>query len=58
MTTGDIYTIAGHGPDGFSGDGGPATNAEMGPPWGVAVDGAGDVLIADDLNNRIREVTG
>jgi hypothetical protein len=58
MTAGDIYTIAGQGPGGFSGDGGPATNAEMGRPWGVAVDGAGDVLIADDLNNRIREVAG
>jgi hypothetical protein len=58
MTTGDIYTIAGNGLAGVSGDGGPATGAELAQPDGVAVDGAGDVLIADDWNNRVREVTG
>jgi hypothetical protein len=57
MTAGDIYTIAGDGSYGFSGDGGPATSAELYSPTGVAVDAAGDVLIADSFNNRIRMVT-
>ena len=42
---------------GFSGDGGPATSAELNDPQGVAVDGAGDLFIADTFNNAIREVT-
>ena len=58
MTAGDIYTVAGNGTSGFSGDGGPATSAELDDPSGVAVDGAGNLLIADTANNRIREVTG
>ena len=36
MTTGDIYTVAGNGTQGFSGDGGPATSAELNDPNGVA----------------------
>jgi hypothetical protein len=56
MTAGDIYTIAGHGKLGFSGDGGPATSAEFNEPAGVAVDGAGNLLIADFFNERIRVV--
>jgi sugar lactone lactonase YvrE len=56
MTAGDIYTIVGDGTIGFSGDGGPALDAELGEPAGVAVDGAGNVLIADYGNNRIRVV--
>jgi hypothetical protein len=58
MTTGDIYTVAGSGHRGFSGDGRPAAHAELNLPSGVAVDGAGNVLIADTGNNRIREVAG
>ena len=54
MTAGDIYTIAGTGTQGFSGDGGPATSAELGGPFGVAVDTAGNLLIADTCNNRVR----
>ena len=54
MTAGDIYTIAGNGGHGFSGDGGPATGAEFRNPNGVAVDGAGNVLIADTYNDRVR----
>jgi hypothetical protein len=56
MTAGDIYTIAGNGSHGFSGDGGPATAAELNGPFGMAVDGAGNVLLADTGNNRIRVV--
>ena len=56
MTTGDIYTVAGTGTFGFSGDGGPATSADLAYPEGVAVDGAGNLLIADLSNNRIRVV--
>ena len=56
MAAGDIYTIAGTGTGGFSGDGGPATSAELSDPTGVAVDGAGNLLIADFDNCRIRVV--
>ena len=40
----------------FSGDGGPALAAQFDYPWGVVVDGAGNVYIADSRNNRIRQV--
>jgi hypothetical protein len=56
ITAGDIYTVAGIGSTGFSGDGGPATAAELNLPFGVAVDGAGNVVIADTGNNRVRVV--
>ncbi len=56
MTAGDIYTIAGDGHQGYSGDGGPATSAELGFPTGVAVDGSGNVLINDFNNNAVRVV--
>ena len=56
MTAGDIYTIAGDGHQGYSGDGGPATGAELGFPTGAAVDGAGNVLISDFNNNAVRVV--
>lgn len=56
MTKGDIYAIAGNGTQGFSGDGGPGPTAELNVPSGVAVDGAGNVLIADSGNNRVRVV--
>jgi hypothetical protein len=58
MTAGDIYTVAGNGTGGFSGDGGPALGAELNHPQGVAVDAAGDLLVADVSSNRIREVAG
>jgi hypothetical protein len=58
MTAGDIYTIAGTGAQGFSGDGAPATGATLHYPQGVAVDGSGDVLVTDSGNNRVRMITG
>jgi trimeric autotransporter adhesin len=57
MTARDIYTIAGTGTAGFSGDGGPGTHAELNQPNWVTVHGA-NLLITDRLNNRIRKVTG
>jgi trimeric autotransporter adhesin len=56
MTAGDIYTVAGDGITGFSGNGGPATSAELNEPQGVAVDAAGNVVIADTFNHQIRVV--
>ena len=54
MTAGDIYTIAGNGVAGFSGDGGPAVKARLHRPTGVTLDAAGNVLISDSFNERIR----
>ena len=53
---GIITTIAGMADEGFSGDGGPATDAQLDSPSGVAVDGDGYILIADRGNNRIRQI--
>jgi sugar lactone lactonase YvrE len=55
-TTGIITTVAGTGTEGFSGDGGPATSAELGDPYAVAVDALGNLYIADPSNSRIRRV--
>ncbi|MDO8355525.1 MAG: hypothetical protein Q7U76_03950 [Nitrospirota bacterium] len=51
-----ITTVAGNGVGGFSGDGGPATATALWNPSGVAIDGAGNLLIVDQYNNRIRSV--
>ena len=51
-----ITTLAGNGQRGFSGDGGPATQASMAWPQGLALDPTGNLYIADSLNNRIRKV--
>jgi trimeric autotransporter adhesin len=56
MTAGDIYTVAGDGTKGYSGDGGPATSAQLRAPQGVAFDGAGNLVIADAGNYRVRVV--
>jgi sugar lactone lactonase YvrE len=53
--SGTVTTVVGTGVRGFSGDGGPATSARIWP-CGVAVDGAGNLFIADCGNNRIRKV--
>ncbi|HEY1525244.1 MAG TPA: Ig-like domain-containing protein [Candidatus Angelobacter sp.] len=55
-STGIITTIAGTGISGSSGDGGSATNAQLSFPTGVAVDGFGNLFIADLGNNRIRRI--
>ena len=56
-TAGVISTIAGTGEAGFSGDGGPAVQAQLRGPAGVAVDGAGNVYIADPGNHLVRKLT-
>ena len=43
------------GQRGFSGDGGPATQARLDHPWGIAIDAAGNVFFADNNNDRIRK---
>jgi len=54
---GTIAAVAGIGESGFSGDGGPATAARLAWPAGLAFDSAGNLYIADEQNNRIRQVT-
>lgn len=56
-TTGLITTVAGTGVIGFSGDGGPAVNAQLNSPSGVAVDRYGVVYISDSGNQRVRKIT-
>ena len=55
-SSGLISTVAGNGISGNMGDGGPAINAEMSGPSGLALDGAGNLYIADSGNNAIRRV--
>ena len=57
-TTNIISTVAGSGTVGFSGDGGPATTANLNRPEFVAFDAAGNLYIVDNGNNRIRSVDG
>jgi sugar lactone lactonase YvrE len=52
-----ISTVVGKGTQGFSGDGGPATSAQLNWPWGLTVDRSGNLFIADYWNNRVRKVT-
>jgi len=51
-----ITTIAGTGIKGFSGDGGPATEAQFNQPHSLAFDGAGDLYVCDIMNHRIRKI--
>src|ERR671921_2463189 len=55
-THGTITTVAGTGKVGFSGDGGPATKAQLNVPIAVAVDQKGNLYITDESNHRIRKV--
>lgn len=54
--SGFISTVAGDGTNGYGGDNGPATLAHLNVPAGVAVDVAGNVLIADSGNSLVRKV--
>ena len=56
--SGAITTVAGNGLMGYSGDGGPAANAELSNPVALATDSAGNLYIADAGNNCIRKVSG
>lgn len=56
-STGNITTVAGSSTSGFSGDGAAATSAKLYYPSGIAVDGSGNIYIADQGNHRIRKVT-
>jgi hypothetical protein len=55
---GVITTVAGNGSQGYSGDNGPATAAQLNLAPGIALDSAGDLYIADSGNQRIRKVSG
>jgi sugar lactone lactonase YvrE len=55
--SGIITTIAGNGTTGYSGDGGPATNAQLAVASGIAVDSSGNIYVADNNNSAIRMLT-
>ncbi|MGD1090496.1 MAG: hypothetical protein ABSB35_00735 [Bryobacteraceae bacterium] len=57
VSKGNISSIAGVGTTGYTGDNGPATQAQLDSPSGIAVDGSGNVYVADTANNVIRFVT-
>ncbi|HEY1258991.1 MAG TPA: SBBP repeat-containing protein [Stellaceae bacterium] len=54
--SGIISTCAGNGEAGYSGDGGPATEARLNQPYGIAIDRAGNIYVADRLNHCVRRV--
>lgn len=56
-TNGMVTTVAGTGVPGYSGDGGPAANAQLNWPTGIAVDASGNMYIADCVNQRVRKVS-
>ena len=55
-SAGTVTAVAGNETSGYSGDGGPATSAQLASPYGVALDAAGNLYIADTYNNVIRRV--
>ena len=56
--SGTITTVAGNGEKSYSGDGGPSTGAALDEPYGVVIDRAGNLYIADRLNRRVRRIDG
>jgi DNA-binding CsgD family transcriptional regulator/sugar lactone lactonase YvrE len=54
--SGNIVTVAGNGTAGYGGDGGPARDAQLNMPHGLAFDRLGNLYIADFANNRVRMV--
>src|ERR1035438_1867264 len=56
VSAGTVMTIAGTGVAGFSGDGGSALNAQLNSPYGVALDSAGNLYVADLGNQRVRRI--
>jgi DNA-binding beta-propeller fold protein YncE len=56
--TGVITTCAGSGEAGYGGDGGPATRARLNEPYGIAIDSAANVYIADRHNHCVRRIDG
>ncbi len=54
---GTIITVAGTGVQGFSGDGGPASAAQLNSPYGLALDAGGNLYIADLGNGRVRRIS-
>jgi sugar lactone lactonase YvrE len=56
-TNGTLTLIAGNGKPGYSGDGGPAVNAQLNSPNGIALDRAGNLYVADFYNRRIRRIS-
>jgi sugar lactone lactonase YvrE len=57
VSNGVITTVVGNGTSGFSGDNGPAINAQLSSPTGAAVDASGNLYIADSGNNRVRMIS-
>ena len=55
-TDGTIHTLAGTSGGGFGGDGGPAVRATLKEPAGIAVDGSGNIYVADSVNDRVRKI--
>jgi sugar lactone lactonase YvrE len=53
-TDGTISTVAGTGQPGYAGDCGAAVNAQLNIPMGIALDGAGNLYVADSGNNAVR----
>lgn len=57
ISGGLITTVAGNGTAGFSGDNGPAANAQLYNPYGIALDGSGNLYVTDSGNNRVRKIS-
>jgi sugar lactone lactonase YvrE len=54
--SGAISAVAGNGQAGYAGDGGPAIDASLNEPYGIAIDRAGNIFVADRLNRRVRRI--